>query len=268
MLTLTTQSWGKLPVNQMAPYDANDLIVFLSPKVAILLKNIVGFDRSKFSIMSAMTSDTHKDVFFTEKELKKMTDDDKKKEVFKSKLEGFALDRENRLERYFITGKMPRYIFFDNKEQTVIHKILSDIPWYCQVIILRKTDGKFKPVALDELSSSGLTNFKKLLGPIKLKVDLSMEEYCMLKGKSCRPTINKDELTTKRIFEKYPYLNVETQEEFKKVTREKLKELHPDRNKDKDTTEEFQNLNDAIRDLEETMWYRKLKKEAKESVSD
>lgn len=268
MLTLTTQSWGKLPIAQMAPHDANDLIIFLSPKVAILLKDIVGFDRAKFSIMSAMTSDAHKDVFFTEKELKKMVDDESKKEVFKNKLEEFALDMRIRLERYFITGKMPRYLFFDEKEQVVIHKILSDIPWFCQVVILRNTNGKFEPVSLDSLSSSGLINLKKMLGSVKLKVDLSMDEYCLMKGKSCRPAFNKDEITTKRIFEKYPFFNVESQEEFKKVAREKLKELHPDRNKDRDTTEEFQEIKEAISALEETMWYRKLKKEAEKSDSD
>ena len=259
MLTLTTQSWKYLPTAQMAPYDQNDLVVFLSPKVALLLKNIVGFDKSKFSICSVMTSAAHRDVFFSEAELKKMTDAEAEKKIFSEKQANFACDMGVLLERYFVTKKMPRYLFFDEKEQSILSDILSAVPWFCQVIILRKGKDGFKGIDAKDLSSKGLQNLKRMLGPIKLKVDLTFEEYLKYEGKSMGPKKDVDTIVTERIFKTYPELKTETLSDFNRAVKLKKKELHPDLNKAENAAERFDEFNKMIDKLKETKWYKGLK---------
>lgn len=259
MLTLTTQSWKFLPTAQIAPYDQNDLVVFLSPKVALLLKNIVGFDKAKFSICSVMTSAAHREVFFTESELKKMTDTESEKKVFSEKQANFACDMNVLLERFFVTKKMPRYLFFDEKEQSVISDVLSAVPWYCQVIILRKGEDGFKGIDIDTLSQKGLKNLIKMLGPIKLKVDEPFEEYLKNRGKIPRTNRDSDTIITERIFKTYPELNVETLSDFNRAVKKKKKELHPDLNKVENAAELFDKFNKAVEQIKETKWYRALK---------
>lgn len=259
MLTLTTQSWKYLPVAQMAPYDQNDLVVFLSSKVALLLKNIVGFDKSKFSICSVMTSKAHRETFFTEEEILKMKDTESEKQVFSEKQTKFACDMSVLLERYFVTKKMPRYLFFDEKEQSVISDILSAVPWFCQVIILRKGKDGFKGIDIKDISPAGIQNFKKMLGGIKLKADLTFDEYLKYKGKSVMPKRSSDEILTERIFKSYPELNEKTLSDFNRAVKLKKKELHPDLNKSEGAAEKFDKFNKAVEQLKETKWYRDLK---------
>ena len=259
MLTLTTNSWRYLPTAQMAPYDQNDLVIFLSPKVALLLKNIVGFDKSKFSICSVMTSNAHRDIFFTESELKRMTDVESEKKVFSEKQAKFACDMSTLLERYFVTKKMPRYLFFDEKEQSVISDVLSTVPWYCQVVILRKGDGGFKGVDFNNLSQKGISNLMKMLGPVKLKVDEPFEEYLKNRGKIPKSQRDSDTIITERIFKTYPELKVETLSDFNRAVKQKKKELHPDVNKAENAAELFDKLCKAVDSLKETKWYRALK---------
>lgn len=258
MLTLTTQSWKYLPIAQMAPYDQNDLVVFLSPKVALLLKNIIGFDKSKFSICSVMTSKAHRETFFTEAELNKMKDAESEKKVFTKKQADFACDMNVLLERYFVTKKMPRYLFFDEKEQSVISDVLSAVPWFCQVIILRKGKDGFKGIDIKDISPAGIQNLKKMLGQIKLKAELTFDEYLSYKGKIVQRR-NSDEILTERIFRIYPELKTNTLSEFNRAVKLKKKELHPDLNKAEGAAERFDKFNKAVEQLKETKWYRNLK---------
>lgn len=259
MLTLTTDSWKYLPTAQMAPYDQNDLVIFLSSKVALLLKNIIGFDKSKFSICSVMTSSAHRETFFTADELKTMTDAESEKKAFSEKQGKFAAEMGVLLERFFITNKMPRYLFFDEKEQSIISDVLAAVPWFCQVIILREGKDGFKGIDIKDLSPAGIKNLKKMLGGIKLKAELSFDEYLRYKGKRITPNRTSDEIITQRILKVYPELNAETLSDFNRAVKLKKKELHPDLNKTEGASEKFDKFNKAVEQLKETKWYRNLK---------
>lgn len=260
MITLTADAWSRIPLQQAVPYNQNEIAIYLSHKVAIVLRDIRDFSKKRFSISSVMMSDSHRDVFFSQEELSKMKDDEASIEVFKSKLLAFASEMDVLLERYFITNKMPRYLFYDKKEQQVLRQILSVVPLTCNVSILRKIDGKFQEIPIEGLSAKGVSKLQELLKPMQLKVELSLEEYFRMQGKSVRKDWrSREELILSRIFKEYPDLQVETLDDFKKANRALAKKLHPDHNAE-DTSAAFQAYQSAVEELKKTAWYTKMER--------
>lgn len=255
MFTLSKESYLKIPWAKAVPYDNNDILICLSSNVSILMKNIRDFNGKRFSIAAVMTSDSHKDTFFSEAELKEMKDDDGKKKVFQDRLKSFAGEMECILERYFITNKMPRYIFFDKKEQEFLSKMFSSMPWSCEISVLRRGE----EIDITTLSPAGIQNLNKLLKPMSVKVELGLSDYLRLMGKKVKFDFkNREELLLDRIFRDYPELKVEDLASFKKIVKQKFKELHPDKN-DSDTAEnDFNKFKTAVDELKNTAWYRKL----------
>lgn len=263
LITITRDSWARIPFEKVAPYDVNDIMICLSDKVSIVLNNICDFQRKRFSIASVMTSDAHKETFFTSEELSKMKDAEGKKQVFNDRLTAFAKDMDTIMERYFLTDKMPRYLYFDKKEQDTLRKILTSVPWTCNVMVIRKfKDGSRKAINIEALKEKGVSNLQKMLSPVKLQVELGLNEYLKLHGKKVRSMANefksREELLLNRIFKEYPELNVETLSEFKKIVRAKSKELHPDTSTEDDAADKFAAFNDAVKALKDTAWYKKL----------
>lgn len=262
MITLTTDSWARIPIQQMAPYNQNDLVIYLSHKVAIALRDIRDFNKKRFSIASVMLSDTHKEVFFSQDELLKMKDEEKRMEVFKQRLVHFASEMDVLLERYFVTNKMPRYLYYDEKEQKVLKQILSTVPLMCRVSILRKVDGVFTEIPIETLSAKGISRLQDMMKPMCLKAELSLEEYFRMQGKTVRKDWrSREELILSRIFKEYPELNVNTMDEFKKASRKLAKELHPDQNQSENANDTFQAYKAALEELKKTAWYVKMEQE-------
>lgn len=260
MITLTADAWSKIPLQQAVPYNQHEIAIYLSHKVAIVLRDIRDFNNKRFSIASVMMSESHRDVFFSQQELAKMQNDEGSLDVFKQRLLAFATDMDVLLERYFVTNKMPRYLFYDQKEQGVLRQILSVVPLTCSVSILRKVNGRFQEIAIESLSAKGVSRLQDLLKPMRLKVELSLEEYFRLQGKAVRRDWRtREELILSRIFKEYPELQVTTMEEFKKATRELAKKLHPDHNKE-DASAAFQAYQSAVEELKKTAWYTKMER--------
>lgn len=254
MIKLDNKSWGILPFEKAAPHNDHDIVIFLSTKTAILLSNIRNFQGERYSIGKIMTSENHRDVFFTEEELIKMRGVDPA-EIFTNKLRSFACEMEQRLERYFVTKKMPRYIFFDEKEQDLMRIVFSSVPLFCEVRLLSKKSGEWKEVAFEDLTTNGYQNLRTMLGGIKLVAEMSIEAYLRSIGTRIKPRSDIDKITSDRILSEYPQLDVETFEEYKKAKRSLQKTLHPDSGGQADKFKEF---SDAIKQLEETRWFKEL----------
>ena len=259
MITLTAESWSRIPLQQAAPYNQHDIVIYLSHKVAIVLRDIRDFSKKRFSIASVMLSDAHRDVFFSQDDLNKMKEEEKRLEVFKQRLLDFASNMDVLLERYFVTNKMPRYLYFDKKEQQVLKQILSTVPLMCSISILRKVNGTFTEVPIDDLSAKGVSKLQDMMKPMRLKVELTLEEYFRMHGKTVRKDWrSREELILSRIFKEYPELNVQTMDEFKKASRKLAKELHPDQNQSENASDTFQAYKAALEELKKTAWYVRL----------
>lgn len=254
MIRLDNKSWALLPFEKAAPHNDHDIVIFLSSKTAILLSNIRNFQGERYSIGKIMTSENHRDVFFTEEELAKMRGIDPA-EVFTDKLKSFAYEMEQRLERYFVTNKMPRYIFFDEKEQDLMRIIFSSIPLFCEIHLLSKKSGSWKEIDFEKLSTDGYQNLRDMLGSIKLVAEIPVDSYLRLTGVRVRPKTDIDKVTSDRILSEYPELDVATMAEYKKAKRALQKSLHPDSGGDAD---KFKAFGDAIKQLESTKWFKDL----------
>lgn len=260
MITFTSDAWKNIDYARLVPNDKNSFLYFLSRKTALHIRNICDWNKKMFSIKNAMTSELHKEIFFNEQELKDMEAEDGKTKVFQEKLKSFAQYMDVNLERFFITHKRPKYLFFDEKEQDVMQHIMTSVPWFCRVEVMAKKHGKFVMIPFEELSDVGYSHLKAMLGGVQLKAELPMDDYRVLcGGKIQKKPIDFDELTVNRIFKEYPDLKtVKTLKDYKAVVRATLKQLHPDTN-DEDTSEAFNKFKEATATLETTKWYKTLK---------
>lgn len=254
MIKLDNKSWGILPFEKAAPHNDHDIVIFLSSKTAILLSNIRNFQGERYSIGKIMTSENHRDVFFTEDELSRMRGVDPA-EVFTDKLKAFAYEMDQRLERYFVTNKMPRYIFFDEKEQDLMRMVFSSVPLFCEIRLLSRKSGDWKEIPFENLSSDGYQNLRSMLGGVKLIAEMSIESYLRSVGTRIKPRTDIDKITSDRILSEYPQLDVATFDEYKKAKRSLQKSLHPDAGGDAD---KFKAFSEAIKQLETTKWFKEL----------
>lgn len=254
MIRLDNKSWAALPFEKAAPHNDHDIIFFLSSKTAILLSNIRNFQGERYSIGKIMTSENHRDIFFSEEELIKMRGVDPA-EVFTDKLKAFACEMEQRLERYFITNKMPRYVFFDEKEQDLMRIVFTSVPLFCEVHLWSKKSGSWKEIDFEKLTTDGYQNLRNMLGGIRLIAEMGMEAYLRSVGIRIKPKSDIDKITSDRILSEYPDLDVDTLEAYKKAKRALQKSLHPDSGGDANKFKEF---TEAIKQLETTKWFKEL----------
>lgn len=254
MVTLTKQSWGLIPFEQAAPHDDHNIIVFLSPKTAILISDIRNFKGDRLSIGKIMTSEEHRDVFFTEDELIAMRSEDPA-EIYNKRLVAFAAEMNQKLERYFITKKMPRYIFYDEKEQDLLRLLFTSTPLTCQVSLMSAKNG-WHQLPFEKLSSEGYSNLRDMLGPVSLQAEIGLEAYLRLMNVRVKPKKDIDKVISDRILSKYKDLNVTTLSEYKKAKKKIQKNLHPDAGGD---AEKFDEFIKSIEQLENTKWFKDLK---------
>ena len=253
MITLTKQGWGAIPFGQAAPHDNHNIIIFLSPKTALLISDIRNFKGEQLSIGKIMTSEEHRDVFFTEDELIKMRTVDPA-EVFTERLHAFAAEMQQKLERYFVTKKMPRYIFYDEKEQDLLRLLFTSAPLTCQVSLM-SSKGGWHQIPFDKLTSQGYSNLRDMLGQMTLQAEIGLESYLRLMNVHIKPKKDIDKVISDRILAKYESLNVSTLAEYKKAKKKMQKSLHPDMGGDADEFDEFVK---SIEQLEKTKWFKSL----------
>ena len=254
MITLTKQSWGLIPFEQAAPHDNHNIIVFLSPKTALLISDIKNFKGERLSIGKIMTSEEHRDIFFTEEELVKMRNNDPA-EIYKERLHAFAAEMQQKIERYFITKKMPRYIYYDEKEQDLLKLLFSSAPLTCNISLM-SSKGGWHMIPFDNLKPEGYNNLRNMLGPITLQAEIPLESYLRLKNVHIKPKRDIDKVTSDRILEKYESLNVSDYAEYKKAKKNIQKSLHPDVG---GSAVEFDEFVKSIEQLEKTKWFKSLK---------
>ena len=159
-----------------------------------------------------------------------------------------------KLERYFVTKKMPRYIFYDEKEQDLLRLLFTSAPLTCQVSLM-SSKGGWHQIPFDKLTSQGYSNLRDMLGQMTLQAEIGLESYLRLMNVHIKPKKDIDKVISDRILAKYESLNVSTLVEYKKAKKKIQKSLHPDMGGDADEFDEFVK---SIEQLETTKWFKSL----------
>lgn len=250
---------NKIPLARVMPYNEDDLLLFLSHKSAIVIKDIKDDVGRQFSIKELMEKN---DVFACK-------NFDKKVSSFRDKF------LRARIERYFITKKV-EYLFFDEEEQDFIKNIFAKNNLSAFVELQSKdSSGNFKKrVIIDNIKER---DFDALFGNelTKLKVPvfvgMSIKMRYAIERKVNRDTGKKNRFSfldkmreeeQKRIdaiFRKFPDLQVSTKQSFKAAFRMLSKKLHTDITGDDDEKRlAFQKFQDKIAILKKSSWYKRL----------
>lgn len=246
----------KIPFEQIAPFNDDDLMVMLSSEVAIVLRNIMNEDGKYFSIKNIMMNN---DVFGCKD--------------FKETCDEYSKIMHGRLERFFETKKS-MHIFFDIEEQSFIKDIFTKNNISCIVDIYIKKINEFIKVPIELLEHSEYRKFRPFIKTLGIQAVISPEMYFnlnMLKKEfgdkatkrspfSFRDIIDRkvrESNRIKKITEKYPIFKaVKNKKDFKDAYHKLCKELHSDTGGDDKL---FIKMKEDVELLKKTQWYKKLK---------
>ena len=251
-LSLQPQSWRKLKWEQVAPFNENDLIMFLSPNLALVIsgiRNSAG-ENLEFSIKNIMQHEKYKTVFACND--------------FSKALDNFAEIMDARLERYFITKKA-KYIFFDEEEQSTLRRIVREFSLTCKVTIhrRRKDTLTFEPRPMQLITSDEWAKIGSKISKAGVYCISTPDEYMRMSGRKRYPgrgILEREREQLRKIFEMFPDLNQHDLNQLKKAYREYAKKYHPDLNQgDESANQLYLKLQEAMAFIENTRWYKDLK---------
>ncbi|MGL5717691.1 MAG: hypothetical protein ACRCX2_32060 [Paraclostridium sp.] len=248
MLMMFGQSMKYLPFDRILPYNDDDLLVVVEKDIAFRLSNIVTDTGSKFSIRYTIENN---DVFSCER--------------FDQRVIDFLSILDTRLERYFETEKSG-YLFFDEEEQSVLHKMFSTRNLNCHVEIYMNTGATFKQVVLEELNPKITNRIIKHMSALRIRGILDCREYYDYKFnqyKKVKETMKKFNMKKRGAMDvymkRYPKLaHITSKSVFKKYFRQLLAKYHPDANFDSNANDIFVVINNDKEAIEKTGWYKKL----------
>ncbi len=247
-LTLNQKAWKKFPWEKTAPYDASNLIIFLSRNTAVAIKNIRSeADNLTFSISQVMTHEDYAHIFACTN--------------FHKQLEDFVEKMDTRLERFFITNKAS-YIFFDEEEQEALKGIVKGLSFTCRCEILRrKKTGEFVRFSISDSTQSEWEKLSEMLKSIGVEVKMSLDEYMRYAAKHrvfSAKFKNAEKSKIQEILKEYPEFDKDKKSEIKKAYRQYSKDCHPDTHPDDESAQEkFAKLNKAYEELCKTAWYER-----------
>ena len=247
-LVLNTKAWGKFPWKQAAPYNASDIVVFLSRNTAVVVRRIRDDGENiNFSISQLMQSESYSHVFACVD--------------FEKSLQNFVSIMDTRLERFFKTEKAD-YIFFDEEEQSALKDIVKGLSLSCQCEVLRrkKDTGTFESFNIMNSSKEDWDVLGKMLKKLGVEVVTSVDEYMRLKGKRVFSFRNREDDAVKKILQDFPEFDKPTKKEIKQAYRNYSKDCHPDTHPDDDGAR-FARLNESYEILCKTSWYEKKRGE-------
>jgi hypothetical protein len=239
----------RLSFDTIIPFDKDDLLLIANPYLAFRLTNMVDDNNNYFSIKSIMLDNT---VFACMD--------------FNKRCSEFAKIMEARIERYFVTKKVP-YIFFDDEEQSFLKTLIRKNTLTAGVIIYTREDTQdtFKEIEYTDMNHKQYMEVSKYLRRLRVAAVIKPEIYYSMyattkrdaKEKFEKLRKNKDKEFMQKMYEKYPKLKeVRTKDQYKTYYRGLTKKYHPDApNGNNDI---FTEIGLDFESLKETYWYRSL----------
>jgi hypothetical protein len=254
MNTVNTKT-SKIPFDKIVPYDEENLIVYCTKNVALILKNIRDDKGGIFSIKEFMLSQT----VFACKDFRKRCDE-------------FIEIMGARLERYFDTKKA-EYIFFDEEEQAALKTLFTKHTLFCDVVVsIRNEEGRMEVMTFDEMIEREIPYVKvgKYLEGLGVRYEMSPRKFWMEMGryKEKREDVKskmeeilnrKEKKVVDTFLKKYPIFNVKTKQEFSARYKKAAKKFHPDVNPA--GAEIFKTLLEDMDEIKKTRWYSELEGE-------
>lgn len=250
MLMMFSKGLRQLPLDQVMPFNDDDLIVICEGDIGFRLTNVVSDDNAPFSIRYLVEN---KPIF-------KCSD-------FRERMLEFSKIMPARLERFFDTKKVD-YLFFDLEEQQQIQQALESTSLSCAIEIYIVKDGEFKKVELEDLSASESRTVLKHLTRLRVRAVSECREYYMMRV-DYKKKVDKSREKFKKRSEKMKtdsmityfsrYSKLKSYSEKKQVDKYfklLLKKYHPDKGGDESI---FVIINNDSKDIKGLSWYKSLK---------
>jgi hypothetical protein len=247
----------KIPLDKILPYNENDIIMFVSPDIALVIFSLRDDNKQVFSIKSIMMDNSS--VFAC-------TDFDKVIAEFGKTL------LKPRLERFFETKKS-EYIYFDKEEQIFIKNILdkNHLSGFVRICMKNK-EGVFADINFDKIKAGEYKNIRSDLRSLGIMyfvtadrryaenkvLNATKEEAKKSNPFSFRDMLKKRETAkVDKVFKRFPDFKVKTKQSVKAVYKMLSKIYHPDV-KDTGDEKKFKELKSDYDTLKGSYWYKDL----------
>lgn len=252
MLMMFSAAIKNIPTDRVVPFNDDDLMLILSNKIALRMRNISSDKDEPFSIRYLMEK---KEVFSCND--------------FKVRMDEFSEILGARIERFYETKKCD-YIFFDAEEQKTLQMVLGSVPLSCTVdVYIRNDDGDYECQDLIELSPRLARETLNILSKLKVRAVMDCREYYNVTSGLAGKMGGRDSFekraekliieSMERYFIRYPRLStLATKDDVNKYFKKMLSKYHPDKNKSEDAEDLFKIINEDSDKIKAGRWYAKL----------
>lgn len=247
MLCMLPPNFRRLKWDQVIPFDKDNFMVIVAPKIAFLMKDIRDDGGTRFSLSEFMASDPN--TFGTED--------------YQERVKNFSQFLCSRVERYFTTKKA-EYLFFDKEEQAVLKKMAEGNPLFGTVEIYLRSDinSPFKHADFEKFQVKLVNKIFPYFKHIGISYITDPKSYILMRTATKERSQRVYQKRTTKADEalaRWPSLaKCKTKEEFQKEKRTLCKKFHPDVNKNA-SEDEMKALNVDLEVLEGSNWYERLK---------
>jgi len=253
-LMILPEGVRRIPLDKILPYNENDLLMFISPDIALVIMSLMDDNKQVFSIKSLMME--NQQVFACAD--------------FEKAVSEFSKDiLKARLERYFETKKS-EYIYFDKEEQLFLKNIFerNHLSGFIK-ICFKNSSGIFEAVNFEKISMAEYRKIKTDLRKMGIIYAITPERFIALKRaqaqtaqKKSNPFSFKEMMEKKekekinKVFVRFPEFEVRTKQSLKGAYRLLSKSYHPDVNSGDDKM--FKILKEDYELLKKSTWYKNL----------